>query len=481
MTLSPDQIRTIAEVVYEMERTRKNDPAATTLTAPVLHGTFPGNAAQFGLFSDGRARPERFSTLVRPDSLLAMIAQSGGIRKSVYDDEILEVMTGVTAASGTNATGWCGNPPTVGQGKVAQLIYRWGQLYLKTNLNAMPQMGSLRNRVDVPGRILNAAPAERSPFIPSLMYELNDTQSQLQYELYLLGVHMERVNGKVLITGDRTQASNATEVGFIKEYNGLDGMIKTGYTDADSGMLAPALDSMIITFNADVGGTIGGGDGRNIVVALTDLYWAGKERARKMGMEGVVFGFTMRPEQWRPLVEVWACNYATYRCDADASAGLPVIQSADDTNRLRLEMLNGRYLLIDGEPVPVVFEEGIPRENLSAVQFKSDIYLVPLSWQGIPLTVLEYFDMNNAPLQEFNSFVNPDKLATLNDGMFLVGYRYTPMCLEYHFAAQFRLILEAPWLAGRVDDVWYTVRTHNRNADPSDTNFYANGGKTYQV
>lgn len=481
MPLTREEIQMMAEVWKEMGFAQKNDPAATTLTAPALHGTFQGNSAQYGLFSDGTARSERFSTLVHPETLLSLIARNGGLRKSVYDDEILEVMSGVTAAAGTNATGWCADPPSVGQGKVAQMVYRWGQLYLKTNLNAVPDLGGLRNRTDVPARILNAAPEFRNPLTPSLMYELGDTNRQLRYELYLMGVHLERTLGKVAITGDRSQASNATELGFIKEFNGLDMMIKTGYTDFDSGLAVPALDSAVISFNADVGGTIGGGDGRNLVAAMTDLYWSVKERARGMGMEGTTFAIVMRPEQFRPLVERWACDYVTYRCGVVGTVGSPIVQDARDVNSLRLEMMNGRYLLIDNEAVPIVFEEGITRESLSANSFKSDIYIVPIEWNGIPLTAVEYFDMDNANLQEFASFVDGDKFATLNNGMYLVSYRFTPMCLEYHFASKMRLILETPWLAGRLDDVQFTTRTLQRTAMPGDTFFYANGGRTYNT
>lgn len=471
LRLSPEEW---AQVMKAMGVSQKNDPASLTLTAPALHGTLQGNSAQYGLFTDGTVRPERFSTLVRPRSIFRLVLRNGGFSKSAFDNEILEVMSGVTAASGTNATGFCGNPPTAGNGKVAKIQYGWGSWYMKTNLNALPQIGSLRHRADVPGQILNAGPTE-NPLIPSLMYELRDTRSQLAYELYLLGVEMERAAGKVGIQGDRTKASNATQLGWIQEYTGLDSMIKTGYVDADTSIAVPALDSWVVSWNADISATVGGSD---IVQAFTDAYWTVKDRAAAMGMDGVEFAIAMRPEQFRPLTEVWACSYQTYRCAG--AAGTPVNQDATETNRLRLEMLQGQYLLIDGEAVQVVFEEGIPRQNQSATQFNADIYIVPVSWQGMPLLRMEHFDMDNPYLQEFAGFVEPNKIRTLNNGLYVVGTRDTGLCIEYHFAAKMRLILETPWLAARVDDVRYTVRTGQRLGNPTDTNFYANGGVTYQ-
>lgn len=463
-----------AEVMKSMGIVQKNDPASTTLTGQAWHGTFPGNANQYGLFSDGTVRPQRFTTLVRPRSMFQAILQRGGFSRSVYDNEILEVMTGVTQASGTNATGWCGNPPTAGNGKVAKVQYGWGKWYMKTNLEALAEIGSLRNRSDVPAQILNAAPGD-NPLIPSLLYSLQDTRSVLAKELWLLGVHKERVLGKVGIQGDRTKASAATQLGWIQEFTGLDSLIKTGYVDADTQTLAPALDSWVVNWGADIAATVGGS---NFVQAMTDGYWTVKDRASAMDMADTEFGIFMRPEQFRPVVENWACSYATYRCSG--SAGLPINQDANEVNRLRLEMQDGKYLLIDNEPVPVIFEEGIPRSSLSANSFFSDIYVAPLSWAGMPLLRMEYYDMNNPYIQEFSSFVDPNKARTLNEGLYIVGTRDTGLCLEYHFQSKMRLILEAPWLAFRLDDVQYTVRTGQRLADPSDTNFYADGGVTYQ-
>lgn len=475
MALTLEEIRLVAEVMKEMGVSQKNDPASLTLTAPALQGVFQGNENNYGLFSTPGIRPQRFSALVRPRSLASII----GVTKSEYHQELLEIMTGVTAASGTNATGFCGNPPTVGQGKVCEQIYRWGKFYIKTDLNALPELGQLRNRADVPGEILNDATranaSMRNPFVPDLMYRLDNTRSQLQYELWRIGVHMERTLDSVLITGDDSQASTATEVGWITEFDGLDGQIKTGYSDAATGIACPATDSAVISFNAQVDGTMAGGDGRNIVQAFSDLVWAIKDRAREMGMEDTQFAAVMRKELFRALVDTWSCNYSTYRCSS-TNAGQPYFNDVVTTNQLRLEMMNGQYILVDGMPVPVIFSEGIPQDSLGSNLFKSDLYFVPVSWAGLPLLRAEYFDMNNQYLQEFATFVATDKISTLNNGMYIAGYRDTGLCTEYHFAAKLRLILETPFLAGRVDDIRYTFRAPIRNSNPSDTWWTANGG-----
>jgi hypothetical protein len=466
-------VEEIAEIAQALGIGRKNDPASTTVTAPTLQGVFPGNTNQLGLFAGYGVRPERFSALVRPRSLARLV----GLNRSVYHNEELEIMTGVTAAVGTNATGFCGNPPTVGQGKVCKQSYQWGRYYVKTDLNAIPEIGTLRSRSEVPAEILNAGPSA-NPLIPDLMFNLMDTRSQLQYELWRIGVQLERVIGQVLVRGDITLNSTQTRHGWISEFLGVDSMIKTGYTDAPTGIACPATDSAVINFNAAVDGTIGGGDGRNIVVAVSDLVWALRDRATEMGMDTVQHAIVMRKELFRSIVEVWACNYATYRCSS-SNAGQPYTNDVRDTNALRLEMMSGQYLLVDNVPIPVVFEEGVPQDSLGSNIFKSDLYVVPVAWEGLPLLRLDYFPMDNQYAQEFAGFTGDD-IGVLNNGMYIVGYRSTGLCKEYHFASKMRLILETPFLAGRVDDVRYTFRAPIRNSDPADTWFYADGGLTYR-
>lgn len=462
----------IQELASALGLTRKNDPASTTVTAPTLQGPFPGNTAQLGIFSGYGNRPERFSALVRPRSLARLLA----LNSSVYHEEILEIMTGVTAAAGTNATGFCGDPPTVGQGKVCQQIYKWGRYFVKTDLEAIPEIGTLRSRSEVPGEILNAGPTA-NPLIPDILYRLIDTRSALQYGLWRIGVQLERVLGPVLVQGDTTLNSTQTHHGFITEFKGLDSMIKTGYTDADTGIACPAADSAVLSFNAAVDGTISAGDPRNIVQAVSDVVWALKDRATEMGMDTTQFAIGMRKELFRSVVEVWACNYATYRCSV---ANNGVYQDARDTNGLRLEMMSGQYLLVDNVPIPVVFEEGIPQDSLGGNQFKSDMYIIPVSWEGMPLVRMEYFPMDNQYIQEFSSFVGSDQVGVINNGLYLIGNRHNGFCKEYLFGAKMRVILETPFLAGRVDDIRYTFRAPIRNADPTDTWYYADGGVTYR-
>jgi hypothetical protein len=451
----------------------KNDPASTTPTSGPLHGPFPGSSdTQFGAFSSPGVRPQMFSALYRPRSFMRLLQMNA----SEYWQEKLEIMTGVTAGSGSNATGFCGNPPQAGQAKVMKINYQFGDWYMKTNLNVVPKVGLLKNRADVPREILNAGPSS-NPLIPDIMYNLTNTRDQLAYELFLLGVEMERSMEVVSILGNSSTSSSNTQRGWIKEYTGLDSLIKTGYTDADTSIAAPAADSIVVSFNALITSTAAGGDGRNIEQVLSDVMYALNDRASAVGMEGVEWGFVMRKEQFRALTDVLSYQYSVHRAAVVSSDTINL--ELTDANSLRLAMLNGRYLLIEGVQYPVVFSEGIPNQAISNNTYNADMYIVPLSWAGRPLIRYEYFAMDNPMATKFASFVNAADSTVINNGLYFVSKRSTGNCIEYHFSSSGRLILETPFLAARVDDVQYAYRAATHESIPG-TSLYANGGVTYR-
>ena len=450
---------------------QKNDPASTTLTGPALHGPWQGNSSMYGLWSSPGVRPGRFSAMVRPDSFLGMIP----FEKSNFTNEILEIQTGVTAATAANATGFCGNPPVFGNLKTCQQTFTWGDFYAKTNLNAGALIGQQRSRADVPGNIINAAPEQRNRFIPDIMYRLDDGLSQLQHELYIMGVGMERSTELVAVQGVAGTQNN-TYTGWFTQFKGLDGQIKTGYADV-SGYLCPAADSTVVAFNANITGSSADGSSRTFTATLIETYRAKKSLARKVGMPTTVFVILMREEQFHRAADVIACGSDIYQC-----AGTQYAEVNRDGARVqdaRLAMMNGQYLMIDGVQVPVVFSEGIPNPATGSNVYSADIAIVPISWEGLPLLRMEYYPMDNTYTTEYMNAFGLQTAGTLNDGLFLVGKRDTGLCVEFHFQARMRLILETPFLAARIDDVQYSFYEPIREAIPG-TSRYLNGGVSYR-
>lgn len=451
---------------------QKNDPSSSTPNAQFLHGVNPGNAAQYGTFSYPGVRPERFSAMTRPLSMARLLRPE----KADVITEIIEIVTGQTAGTTSNASGWCADGALAGVLKTCQQMSVFGKFKMRSPITPVQEVGKLRTRADIPGSIINTPPRE-NPFIPDMMYRLSDDRSELQYMFYTLGNQMERSFEIEAFRGVAGQDNSIP--GWWKDFDGLDRLIKTGYVDAVSGLACSAADSDVITWNADVGATV---SGRNIVQAFTDLYWSRTIVAQQVGMGDTQWAFVMRMEQFRALVGQWVCQYYINRC-VSSNAGQPFTTEVMETRRLFDEMMQGQYLLIDGVPVPVIFSEGINIEQLSGGAqrvLRADAYLVPVSWQGRPLLRLEYFDMSNPYATELINRIYTSG-EFLNNGMYLLTKNERDGCIEFAISAQMRLILETPFLAGRIDDISFTYQANTRVADPGTTFLYVDGGVSYRT
>ena len=445
--------------------TQKNDPASLTATAQTMHGPWHGDQTMFGLFSDPSVRPSRWSALSRPETFLSILPVQAS---DVFNNE-LEIVTGQLAGGTTNASDFCGNPPEVGQLKRVKRRVRFGKYFVKTELNRMAVTGMRRSYGDVPGNIINAGPAG-NPFIPDIMFNMSDTRSELKTQLFRVGVDLERTMEVVAMRG--TAATDNSRTGWFEEFGGLDGLITTGITDVDLLIPAPAADSTVVSFNADVEGVAT--DGRNLAEVINDMWFALQDNADRVGV-AVQYAIVMRKEAFRRVVDTLACTLNIYQCAGTTAA--PNNRDASGQQALRIEMQTGRFLWIEGVRVPVVFSEGILHEVLANNTYKSDMYFVPITGNGIPITYMEYFNMGNPYATELSGFGNlPTRL--LNNGMYIVGQRNSGLCIEFHFQAQFRLVLEAPFLAGRIDDLQYTYLAPTREAIPG-ASLYVDGGVSY--
>lgn len=453
---------------------QKHDASSTTPSAQALHGPFPGNANMYGVFSAPGVRPGMFNATSRVRSIMRHIP----MLRSEYLNEIIEIMTGVTEGSGNNNVSACADAPKAGDLKTCQQTYTFGIMHLGTKVDDVTQIGLRKNRADVDRMAYNLAAAE-NPWLPNVPGIGGDGAftSRLRSAMYTLGVELERNASRVMYVGSAGTENN-TYRGVARQWNGLDNLIKTGYTDAVTGLACARTDSDVVSFNAEIDGT--DTFSRDIVEAVTDLLFGLEDLARSLSLAGVTWALVMRPDLFRRLTEVWACSYATYRCAGTATE--PVNQDALSIYRTRVEMFNGEYLLVDGRQVPVILDDAIPQDNLGNNHYKSDIYAVALSWAGRPLLFGEYFPMNNSEAEQYLTGAGiPDATtATVNGGLYRVFKRQTKGCLEYDFFGRVRLILDAPFLSGRLDDIRYKSY-YKQTAPIPGFSHYLNGGVTHRL
>jgi hypothetical protein len=156
---------------------------------------------------------------------------------------------------------------------------------------------------------------------------------------------------------------------------------------------------------------------------------------------------------------------------------------APDMIRMRDEMRNGHYLLIDGAQIPVITDDCMNEDN-HAVNgstpiggFSSDIYIVPFTARGGTIRTLywEYYDYRNDTLPSAAD-VRASNFFWSDSGVFLWGLKAPDnWCLEVISKVEPRLILRTPQLAGRLQNVVYVPLQHADDPLPSQ-NYFVNGG-----
>lgn len=456
----------------------KHDTSSATPNAAPLHGPFPGSSTQFGILSQPGVRPGLFNGASQPRGISQVIPAV----KSVIQNETIQILTGVTAGSGNNNTSACADAPVAGDLKTMSYTNTFGIVHIGTKIDDVTQIGLRRDRTDVDRDVLNNA-MQTNPFLPRVpgIDGAGIAQSRLRAAIYTLGTELGRNMGPVQYVGVAGTESN-TYRGIARQWNGLDRWIRTGYQDSVTGLAAPRADSLVYGFNAPITGTGTGAfaNGRSIVQAITEMIFSMHDLDAQLGLGDVQRALVMRPDAFLALVDQWSCAYAVAYCSSDA-AGQPLTRDAEATRRRRDDMWNGRYLLVNGEAFPVIFDDSIPRDVLANNYYKSDIYLVALSWNGQPMLFAEYFPMDNSEAEEFLTGMGIQEATstTVNDGLYRVFKRQTKGCIQYDFFARLRLTVLAPFMFGRIDDVFYNSYYRQTDSTPG-ASFHYDGGSTYR-
>jgi hypothetical protein len=284
---------------------------------------------------------------------------------------------------------------------------------------------------------------------------------------------LARQGATVEIDGDPSLAYSASEIGWIKEPRGISRIITDGYVDV-TGTACPALDSIVIDWDAAVDADSSAVYDGNISAAMHDLYYMLVSRARLVGFADVRFHWLMDEQLFHRLSFVFACTYALGRCGASTNTTETINREMATIEARQIEMRRGQYLLIGGVPVPVRFTTGYEVDRSVSPQVGS-IYLVPEYGNGRDLTYLEYFPMDNPDARAFNQMGNTTGRFYSNNGLFAFAVRSSGFCDQWLVTYRPRMIIETPFLAGRIDNVSFAAFTGFRSPFPGNSS-YVNGG-----
>src|SRR3990167_587985 len=444
----------------------KHDSPGNPITVGYVHGpggllTFPGvdNAV--------------FHTIMGSQSIMGQLPAT----PSLYTNPTYYTITGVQDDSGSEAAENCDPSPTAGLKKACLTTSVFGRYKRQTPELELNRLGQLNDRADPMDLTLVGSPIHTTGIFSSgLANPATPTDllvNEISQKFWELAISLHRLLSIEICRGN--PANDTGQEGSRKQLTGIDLLINTGYVDAETGQTCPSVDSYISNFS--YGRIDTGAAADNIIAAIADMYHQVKVRANKMGVMPVRWVLAMRDQLFYELTSVWPCSYLSFRC-ITGNANATEFIDAQDAVRFRDEMRQGSYLLIDGERIPVIQDEGIAEDtntnnaNVPSGCFGSDIYLIPMSVVGgRAVTYMEYFDYTNPSLA---SALGNLVLARV-EGAFLTWVRQANQCVVWQSKVEPRLVIRTPWLAGRLQNVVYCPAQHDRDAFPSDPYFVAGG------
>ncbi len=466
-------IEALADLVEQRQKgaSYKHDLDANfTLSTNFMHGPT-------GIFGTAGAERDVFSTRVVPRGLLSLLPAAG----TTDVNPITYYLTGITAESGTEPDSPCetcvkaGNIKSCRQGTVFGLICR------ETDELDLSAVGRTVNRGEfmdlrlVNDPLLNSAPLWTPGSVPKGFQQVLNREVLAKW--LTLGAAFEQKLAGLVFTGDPL---NNSGTGY-QEYLGLQSLVATGHTDVISGTHCPSLDSDI----KDMNYMVLEDNAATIFAYMSMVYRYVKHNAETMGFMPVQWAWVIKDSLFRKLADYWPCVYASFACNATAN---DVNNNTDAMAMRRMsdDLYTGRYLLIDGERIPVIIDDAVPYEkngdagvNLAPGVFASDIYLLPMTViGGRNVLFMEYFDYSapNGVMQGIMDGRLTNEYWT-DGGRWLWTTRRTDWCVIWKAKIQPRLRLLTPHLAGRLQNIVWTPIQEFRSPFNAD-GYFVNGGLT---
>jgi hypothetical protein len=394
-------------------------------------------------------------------------------------------MTGVTATSGTEPTGVCDDPKTAGTMKLCTHSFVYGRQSRQTRVFDVDRAGQVTNRGEFMDLQLMNSPfngtASKPPTAPTIPgYDPSKAaQSEVAKALFELAVSWSRDFAKTIYTGSPT---NNTAGGGYKEFYGFEGLVNTGYRDAETGTLCPAADSYLRSF----GNALITSNAAGFVKGVTYMFRNLKYLASRAGLDPVQWIISMPYGMFYDVTEIWPIVYLTYRALA-IQAGSTNFVMAGEAEQMRQDMrgdlqnMSGQFLLIDGQKVPVCIDDANPETENGDGSFTASMYFIPMTvLGGTPVTYLEYFDYDspNGALEMAKIFAPGDTYYTTDNGRFM-WHRKPPtnFCVQILAKTEPRLLLLTPYIAARLSNIKYFPLDHERSPF-TESSYWVNGGNT---
>lgn len=428
---------------------------ATTNTATLLHGVT-------GLFQGPGLERDVLTTHVRPYGIHAALP----MLPSTSEDPRFASITGVSAPVGNQPAHACDDAPT-SYLKGCNLTARFGLKRFDTRTVEFDKVMLKVNRGDFTDLILRGRMLGMTGIGPRVPSEQDILNIVTASEMIQVGVQFERA-----LTVDDWQGTIAAG-----SYPGLDSQINTGQRDADTNALCPSLDSDVKEFAyADVCGTT-----RDIVEYMSAMEFYIISLAEQTGVLPATWVWVMRPQLFFELSACWPCRYLSNRCRTAVGANVAIINDEANVN-MRDDMRQRKKITVNGTEYDVITDTGIfehnnvNNQNLAPGNFASSIYFLPLNiLSNFPVTYKEYADYRAPEAMGNVSLLRGKENFWTDDGIYSWAFEDIKWCFKLAAKTEQRIILRAPWLAGKIQHVRYSPLQHLRDPEPNSP-YWVDGG-----
>lgn len=432
-----------------------------------------------GLFANPGLERGLFSAIVGPWSGLQYVLP---VRSTITTDPVYGIITGVTAATGSNPTGVCDDPPTAGSVKLCETSVPLGRISLQTQVYDYSRGNRQVGRGEHFDFQVYGGPLAResdNAFAPTLNGMIGQAANdEVAKRVFELAVNWSTRYGPLLYTGN--PVANNTAGGGYKEFWGLQKLINTGYQDAQTQTACPAADSIVRSFGNLNVSTNAAAIANGIIATYFELM----NRAASTNMNPAQWVLTMPLSLFYALTEVWPIAYQTVG-NPQIPNGSTQFIAAEGQIRMRDDMRGdlstrtGQYLTIMGQRIPVILDDAAPETRVAGDIYQSSIFFVPLMAAGQYVTYLEFFNYTQAGVQGANDLFNVGGQFRVSDGgRFLLHMKpANNWCVQLMGLAEPRLVLRTPYLAARIDNVGYSHLPNVLTGDPSSPSYYKNGGR----
>lgn len=442
--------------------------ATGTAQGPYLHG--PG-----GIFGVRGLSRDVISTFTQ---ITGSLGETISIRPTNEVQPLAAYITGFIRSDTQNPNGMCDDPEEAGQMKTCIQTTVFGRKAFKSRELNVTQIGKVLNRGEFTDLVVVNSPLVNE--MGGIMQNFLGFQGQgailggqeMVARMVEMAVAFQRWFCPTIYTGN---PANSTAGGGYKEFMGLDLLIGTNKIDAQTGAACPSLYSDVKSFSYR---NISSTSDPTIHRTLSTMMYILETRARQQNLGPATWAIVMRSQLFFELTNIWPLQYNT----SDGSltpAGLDNVYL--ENVRMRDDMRNSQYLIINSKRVQVILDDCIMEENQSVNGtipiggFASDIYIVPLSARGGTVQTLfwEYFSYTENVLPQLQGLPQ----WFWSDGGFFLWTMGAPknFCMDITAETQPRLRLLTPQLAGRLTDVVYVPLQHVNDPLPSQY-YHINGG-----